>query len=30
MAYTVRDPVGGSVMAKEYKKVTTDCHEFYN
>ena len=23
MAYTVRDPVGGSVMAKEYKKVTT-------
>ena len=22
MAYTVRDPVGGSVMAKEYKKVT--------
>ena len=21
MAYTVRDPVGGSVMAKEYNKV---------
>ena len=22
MAYTVRDPVGGSVMAKEYNKVS--------
>ena len=23
MAYTVRDPVGGSVMAKEYNKVSS-------
>ena len=22
MAYTVRDPVGGSILANEYKKVT--------